>query len=232
MFMTLLAAFKAFLYACTGQEDILVGSPFGNRTRTETEGLIGAFVNTVVLRTRLAGDLPFQDLLGRVRETVFGADAHQDLPFEKVVEVLRPPRDPSRNPLFQVNFRFVTGSPLVLKLPGITSTLKFGETVNSKFDLALELWLDAGEFGGYFEYSSDLFEEATARRMATDFEQLLGAVLAHPDTPLSGLEPLARVAGARRTTAATARDLPRVKGLREVRRKGVDVSQFPTGPEG
>ena len=105
LFMTLLAAFEAFLYAQTGQRTCLVGSPFANRTRAETEGLIGPFVNTVVLRVGLAGRPTFRELLGRVRATVLSADANQDLPFDRVVHSVHSPRDPSRNPLFQVNFR-------------------------------------------------------------------------------------------------------------------------------
>jgi non-ribosomal peptide synthetase component F len=95
LFMTLLAAFKTFLYAATDQEDLVVGSPFANRTRVETDGVMGPFVNTVVLRTWLGRDATFSELLRRVRETVLGADAHQDLPFEKVVEAVRPPPQPA-----------------------------------------------------------------------------------------------------------------------------------------
>ena len=104
LFMTLLAAFQSLLHSYSGQEDICVGSPIAGRTRTETESLIGFFANTLVLRTRVRANLTFRQLLGQVREVALGAYAHQELPFEKVVEALRPSRDPSRNPLFQVNF--------------------------------------------------------------------------------------------------------------------------------
>ncbi len=96
---------------------LVVGSPFANRTRTETEGLMGPFVNTLALRTQLSRNLTFGDVLRRVREVILEADAHQDLPFEKIVEAVRPPRDPSRNPLFQVNFRVLTAPLLLLKGP-------------------------------------------------------------------------------------------------------------------
>jgi surfactin family lipopeptide synthetase A len=222
-FMTLLAVFQALLSGYTGQEDILVGSPFANRTRTETEGLIGAFVNTVVLRTCLCGDPAFRELLDRVRETVLGADAHQDLPFEKVVEAVRPPRDPSRNPLFQVNFRVVKGSLLALELPGLTTSLWFGETVNSKFDLALECWLGKTNFGGFLEYSTDLFEEATVLQMVTDFEELSSALIAWPEVPLSKLGPLARIAAGRRAGNVAATGQPQTKGLRKARRQTIHL---------
>src|SRR5262249_55818640 len=196
-------AFKTFLYAHTGQDDILAGSPFANRTRTDTEGLIGPFVNTVVLRTQLSGNPTFRELLKRVREMILGADAHQDLPFEKVVEIIGPARDPSRNPLFQVNFRLVTVPLLSLKLPRLNTTIRFSNAVTSKFDLALELWLNADGFGGYFEYSTDLFEEATITAMASAFEQVLGAVLDQPDTPIDQLVAVEQLGARRRSATQT-----------------------------
>ena len=119
LFMTLLAAFQTQLHRYSGQEDIAVGSPIANRSRTELEGLIGFFVNTLVLRTNLEGNPSFRELLGRVREVALGAYAHQDLPFEKLVEELKPERDPSRNPLFQVMMILQNASEPMLKLPGL-----------------------------------------------------------------------------------------------------------------
>jgi len=222
LFMTFLAAFNAFLYTYTGQEDFVIGSPFANRTRIETQGLIGPFVNTLVLRTHLAGNPTFRDLLRRVREVVLGADAHQSYPFEKIVAVVRPPRDPSRNPLFQVNFRVVTGPLLLLRLPELTSSLLINECANSKFDLALELWVNPDKFGGFIEYSSDLFEESTIRRMSSDFALLLADLLAQPDTRLSDLAALKDCKTrlkewqeAQRAKRAEAKN----KSLRDIRRK-------------
>ena len=137
LFMTLLAAFDVLLARYSGQQDIVIGTPIAGRNRAEVEKLIGFFVNTLVMRTDLSGDPSFRELLGRVRETAMGAYAHQDLPFEKLVEELRPDRDLSRNPLFQVMLvlqNLPTGSQ---KLGDIDAT-PFGTGVpNSKFDISL-----------------------------------------------------------------------------------------------
>src|SRR5262249_8759513 len=116
LFMVLLGAFKALLHRYTGQEDLCVGTPIAGRNRAEVEGLIGFFVNTLVLRTDLSGDPTFRELLARVRETALGAYAHQDLPFEMLVQSLRPDRDPSHSSLFQVMF-ILQNAPL--KIPSI-----------------------------------------------------------------------------------------------------------------
>ena len=118
LFMTLLAGFDALLQASTGEDDIVVGSPIANRNRAETEALIGFFVNTQVLRTRLDGDPSLRQLMGRVRETALAAYAHQDLAFEQLVGTLRPARDTARQPLFQILFNFLTNyQPIALELP-------------------------------------------------------------------------------------------------------------------
>jgi amino acid adenylation domain-containing protein len=192
-FMALLAVFKTLLSRYTGADDILAGTPIANRNQVEAEHLIGFFVNTLVLRTRLGGRPTFRQLLGRVRETALGAYAHQDLPFEKLVEVLRPPRDPSRNPVFQVNFRVQSVQPTAPELAGLTvKPMRFDAEV-SRFDLALELWPEAVGMGGYLEYSKDLFEPATIGRMAESFEKLLHLALQTPDAPVDELA--ARIPG-------------------------------------
>jgi amino acid adenylation domain-containing protein/FkbM family methyltransferase len=222
LFMTLLTVFKIFLRARTKQEDLVVGSPFANRTRSETMGLMGPFVNTVVLRTHLNGNPTFRELVARIREVVLETDAHQDLPFEKVVEIVRPPRDPSRNPLFQVNFRVVTEPPM-LRLTGLETTHRVGDCPYSKFDLALELWNTADTFGGYWEYSTDLFDKETIVRMNEEFAALMQEVIAHPDVRLDELETVkeirARLAPgeppieSRNTLAAARRPIARRKAV-------------------
>jgi amino acid adenylation domain-containing protein len=186
-FMALLAAFKTLLHRYTGQEDLLVGCPFASRHHLETENLIGSFVNTLVLRTNLQGDPPFSQLLSRVRDTCLGAYAHQDLPFEKLVEELQPARDLSRNPLFQAMFAFQNVSVLSLNLPGLVSEPIDVSTETSKFDFMLSLTDTSKEFAGFFEYNTDLFNRSTIERMIGHFKMLLEDILAEPDKPISAL---------------------------------------------
>ncbi|NJN95981.1 MAG: non-ribosomal peptide synthetase, partial [Anaerolineales bacterium] len=186
-FMTLLAAFKVLLYHYTHQDDLVVGTPIANRTRTEIEGLIGFFVNTLVLRTRLSGNPTFRELLGRVRETALGAYAHQDLPFEKLVEKLQPRRDPSRMPLFQVMFVLQNASTQKLTLTGLTATpleFDFGAV---RHDLKLELTETETGLSGNFEYKTDLFEPETIRHLSDQFAALLPKIVAQPDARLTEL---------------------------------------------
>src|SRR5205814_1458129 len=119
LFMTLLAAFEVLLFRYTGQADLVVGTPATNRTHRDTEGLIGFFLNTLALRTELSGDLAFLDLLRRVREICLGAYAHQDMPFERLVQELSPERDLGRTPLFQVMFTFQGARREAMALPGL-----------------------------------------------------------------------------------------------------------------
>jgi hypothetical protein len=193
LYMVLLAAFKVFLFSCTSQEDISVGSPFAGRGK-ETDAIIGMFVNTLVLRTKISADLTFAETVRRVRETTLGAVAHQDLPFEKIVEAVRPPRDLSRNALFQVNFRLQNNVPARLELAGIaTESLDLVDNDSAKFDLALEL-PSSPRFRGYFEYNTDLFEQLSIARMADDFHAVLTDLLNHPDTKLMKLDVISRIA--------------------------------------
>jgi Condensation domain len=193
LFMVLLAAFKVFLFSYTLQEDISVGSPFAGR-RKETDAIIGMFINTLVLRSKISADLTFAQAIGRVRETTLGAIAHQDLPFEKIVEAVRPPRDLSRNALFQVNFRLQNSAPARLQLDGLaTESLELVDNDSAKFDLALEL-PSSPSSKGYFEYNTDLFEQLTIARMGDDFHVLLVRLLNDPDTKLKKLDLPGRIA--------------------------------------
>ncbi len=188
-FMAILAAWQLLLSRYSGQEDVVVGSPIAGRTRAETEGLIGFFVNTLVLRTDLSGDPTFRELLGRVRETTLGAFQHQDLPFERLVEELAPERSLSHAPLFQVAFTFETaaGPGGALRLEGVeTAPLAHGPEA-AKFELSLGLVQDAEEIAGGIVYRTDLFEDATAERMAGHLEAVLEALSAGPGRRLSEL---------------------------------------------
>ena len=187
LFMTLLAAFKTLLYRYTGQEDILVGSPIANRNRREIEELIGLFANTLVFRTDLSSNPTFKGLLGRVREVALGAYNHQDLPFEKLVEILQPERDLSHNPLFQVLFSLRNVRTPQIKLPGVTLSSLEIERKTARFDLALDLEEGLEGINGTLEYSQDLFDASTARRIAGHFLTLLESIAANPEQRLSNL---------------------------------------------
>ncbi|KYC36596.1 non-ribosomal peptide synthetase [Scytonema hofmannii PCC 7110] len=187
LFMTLLAAFQTLLWRYTGSEDIVVGSPIANRNRTEIEGLIGFFANTLVLRTNLAGNPTFKELLTRVREVALGAYAHQDLPFEQLVEELQPQRSLSHAPLFQVMFVLQNAPMSALELPGLTLSPIATESRTAKFDLTLDMTETAQGLVGTLEYNTDLFESSTISRMAGHLQTLLCAIVANSQQRLSEL---------------------------------------------
>ncbi|MBD2201839.1 amino acid adenylation domain-containing protein [Calothrix sp. FACHB-1219] len=187
LFMTLLAAFKTLLYRYTGSEDLAIGSPIANRDRIELEGLIGLFINTLVLRTNLAGNPSFIELLKRVREVALGAYAHQDLPFELLVEELQPQRNLSHTPLFQVMFVLQNVSMSALELPGLTLNYLPVDSGTAKFDLTLDMTETIEGLVANFEYNSDLFQASTIKRMAGHFQTLLEGIIANPQQRLSQL---------------------------------------------
>lgn len=197
-YMTLLAAFVATLHRWAGLADVCVGTPIAGRGRVELEPMVGFFSNTLVLRVQLSSELTFRQLLRRVKETALGAYEHQELPFEKVVETVSPPRDPSHNPLFQVNFRVQASVSAPLRLPEVTVTPLPVDVGFSRFDLALDLHLLDDRVTGYVEYNEALFENATAVRLASRFGHLLRDALERPDTPISVLD----LAGAATDTAS------------------------------
>ena len=187
LFMTLLAAFDILLSRYADQDQVLVGTPIADRNRSETEGLIGFFVNTLVLRGDMRGNPSFRELLRRVRETALGAYAHQDLPFEKLVEELQPERDMSRSPLFQVMFALQNAPISSLKLSGLTlSSIPIGGAV-SKFDLGIDLEEVNGRIAGAIEYNVDLFETATIVRLTEHFKTLLQSIVTNFERPAAGL---------------------------------------------
>jgi amino acid adenylation domain-containing protein len=184
LFMTLLAAFKALLHRYTVSEDIVVGSPIANRNRAEIEGLIGFFVNTLVLRTHLGDNPTFGELLSRVREVALGAYAHQDLPFDLLVEELQPQRSLSHTPLFQVMFILQNAPMSEIELSGLNLSLLENNSDTAKFDLTLSMEETASGLVGSFEYNTDLFEVDTIRRMAGHLQTLLSGIIANPEQNL------------------------------------------------
>ena len=185
LYMTMLAAWQALLARYSGQKDILVGTSIANRNRSETEPLIGFFLNMLVLRTDLSGNPSFRELLARVREVTLGAFAHQDVPFEKLIEELRLERVTSHPPLFQVAFGLAdtTGQPPQLSKIGY-SQLEFDSTP-AKFDLTLDIGLVEDGMMGALVYNIDLFDAETASRMIQNFTTLLEGIVAAPDMPVA-----------------------------------------------
>lgn len=186
-FMTLLAAFKVFLSHHTGQTDLVVGAPVANRNRPDLEPLIGFFVNSLILRTDASGSPTFREFLRRVREVALGGYAHQELPFEKIVEDLQPERDLSRNPVFQVVFAYQTMGPSAEGDLAVPDDLPPSSTRSSKFDITLGMGEVGGGIGGALECSADLFEAETVSRLAKRFLALLAAVAEDPDRPIDRL---------------------------------------------
>src|SRR5262249_5408427 len=194
LYMTLLAALYVQLFRYTGQEDLLVGSPTAGRTKTEFAGIVGYFVDPVVLRVNLAGNPPFKVFLNQVRHTVLDAIAHQDFPFPLLVERLHPERDPSRSPLFQVSFLLQTlqqaGDIADIAMPGETKTRvewggleleHFEIAQECRFDLTLHMVEGQTSLRGIFEYNTDLFDAPTIRRMASHFQRVLEGLVGHPE---------------------------------------------------
>jgi amino acid adenylation domain-containing protein len=211
-FMVMLAALQVLLHRYTGELDVAVGTAIANRTRVELEPLIGFFANTLVLRTDFSGHPSFRQLLKRVRDAALEDYAHQDLPFEILVDAIQPERSLSYSPLFQVMFIFQNTPARTLTMPGAnTQALKI-DPGTAKFDLTLTLEDNGARFTGSFEYNTDLFEAATIRRMQRHFQTLLEAVVQKPDEPVSTLPILTE---AERSQIViewndTKRDFPRI----------------------
>ena len=177
LFMTLLGAFQTLLSRYSGQEQVCVGTPIAGRNRSEIEGLIGFFVNTLVLRGDLSDNPSFAEFLGRVRETTLGAYAHQDLPFEQLVEHLQPERDLSRTPLFQVMFAFQNAPMQDVEVAALSFSALAAQTGTAKFDLTLSMSETEGGLSGSMEYNTDLFEASTIERMMEHFQTLLESIV-------------------------------------------------------
>src|SRR5690606_2452478 len=186
LFAVTAAAFQALLHRYTGQEDVPLGITVANRSRSEVEGLLGFFANTLVLRADLSGDPPFIELLARVRDAVLGAFANQDLPFEKLVEESGVERDLSRSPLFQVLFNQAPES-VDTTLGDLSLRFLSADAGISKFDLSVYFSETAGRLQGFIEYNTDLFDATTIERLAGHYRTLLEGVVLNPRTRLSEL---------------------------------------------
>lgn len=180
LFMTLLAAFDMLLYRYSGQEDLCVGTPIASRNRKEIEGLIGFFVNTLVLRNNVAGHGSFDELLKAVREVTLAAFDHQDVPFEKLVEELRPERSLNHSALFQAMFVLQSSVIAAVEFGAVKLSRFEVDTRTAKFDVVLELFEEEGTLNGWLRYNTDLFEAATIERMAGHYRTLLKSVEARP----------------------------------------------------
>ena len=199
LFQLLLAAFKAVLARHAGQTDIVVGAPIANRTRPEIEGLIGFFVNSLVLRTDMSGDPSFDQIVERVRQTTIAAYEHQDLPFEKLVEELQPARDMSRNPLAQVTFQIQNAPGATREKPeGLDQIVRI-DRATAIFDLAFSLWETRSGLVGGIEFATDIFDPPSIATLVESWQRVLRAVVADPSVKLSALPlaPAARLDGPR-----------------------------------
>jgi amino acid adenylation domain-containing protein len=186
-FMVLLAAFQALLGRYARQEDVVVGTPVANRGRPETQGVVGFFVNTLALRTDLSGDPTFRALLHRVRDTALGAFAHQEMPFERLVDALKVPRSAAHAPVFQAMFILQTAGDGAASLPGLEVEAVTVEGTHAPFDLTLGLRPREDGIDGALEYATALFDRATALRMIGHFRTLLAAACASPEARISAL---------------------------------------------
>jgi amino acid adenylation domain-containing protein len=223
LFMTLLAAFSAVLGRWAGQELLAVGTPVANRTRVELEPLIGFFVNTLALRADLTGDPTGRTLLGRCRETALGAYAHQDLPFEKLVEELRPERDLARAPLFQVLLSLQNTPPADFELPGLTLAPVAIEPGTAKFDLTLSAMETPEGIGAALEHDAHLFDRATAARLAGHLAAALQGLAADPGRRLSEL-PLLAAAERQQTLREWAEPSPLPPDLESLGMEGLGIA--------
>ncbi|HEU5374052.1 MAG TPA: amino acid adenylation domain-containing protein [Ktedonobacteraceae bacterium] len=187
LFMTLLAAFQVLLYRHSGQDDIVVGSPIANRMRSEVKDLIGFFVNTLVFRTRLADTQTVRAYLKQVRQVALDAYAHQDVPFEQIVEELQPERNLIRHPLFQAAFALLNEPVLTQNISNLTWHLLDTDNGTAKFDLTLFMRDEKERLIGTFEYNADIFEARTVARIAEHFCTLLQGMVAAPECKLADL---------------------------------------------
>ncbi|HEX2252566.1 MAG TPA: condensation domain-containing protein, partial [Thermoanaerobaculia bacterium] len=227
-FVLLLAAFEVLLHRYAGQDDFAVGTPVAGRLRMEVEPLIGFFVNTLVLRARMAGDPSFADHLVVTRDAALDAFAHQEVPFERLVEALEPQRRMDRSPLFQVMFAFQNAPRERLALGGVELAPFRVEGTTAKFDLTLAMVERGGGLGGTLEYRTDLFDEATIERLLGHWRTLLAGIVAEPEARLSSL-PL--LSGAERRQVLEEWNATSTPYPREATIHGLFAAQAAATPE-
>ena len=227
LFMTMLAAFQTLLFRYTGQEDIVVGTPIAGRNRVEIESLIGFFVNTLALRTNVSRNDKFLQVLSRVKEAALSAYAHQDLPFEKLVEALNPERNVSHTPIFQVMFGMQNGPSETITRAGLTFKHVPVVSDTAKFDLTLFVTETPSGLNCRFEYNKDLFEKSTIARMLGHYETLLEGIVKDPDRRISQLPLLTPGEQIQQLTEwnTTRTDYPRDESIQQVLER--QVKQTP-----
>ncbi|HEX5709539.1 MAG TPA: condensation domain-containing protein [Pyrinomonadaceae bacterium] len=223
LFMTLLAAFKVLLYRYTKAADLVIGTDVANRNRVETEDLLGFFVNLLPVRTELSGGATFRETLRRVRGNAIQTYAHQELPFEKLVEALRPARLPNYNPLVQVLFILQNTPTPAGDVAGVRISLQGVDNGSSKFDLVLSISVRETGLMAYWNYNADLYERMLVEQLARDFDAVLRGVAANPDVVINDI----RVAGvaARPGEAAAARQASPISRLKGVKRRNINLTE-------
>ncbi len=229
LYTALMAAFHVLLARYSSQSDVVVATPFAGRTRTDLEPIVGMFVNTLAIRSDCRMDRSFRDLLREVRERTLEAHGQQDLPFEKLVEELQPPRDLSRNPIVQVLFSLEDAPPEPLRLEGLEVSEATLDQETSKFDLSLYLREGGDGLEGLWEYAADLFDPSTIARMHHHFEVLLAAAARDPDQAIGAL-PLMEGDEVRELVVDWNETFLPVDGASTHHRVGVQAGRTPDTP--
>jgi alpha-ketoglutarate-dependent taurine dioxygenase len=226
LFMTLLAAYETLLYRYTSQEDLIIGTPVANRSRDDIEGLIGNFVNMLALRTNLSGNPTFRELLARVSDVAWEAYAHQEMPFEKLVEMLQPERSLTQAPMFQVTFVFqnLLVEP-AFELSNLTIRLFDLDIITPQYDFTLTIWEGAEDLTARLTYRADLFSAATISRILGNYEAVLRNVVKDPDARLKSIDMTTEAERQQRIARDKQRKEADLKKLIGTRPKPVKVSQ-------
>ena len=228
LFMTLLAAFQTLLYRISGKKDIVLGTDIANRTSSETERMIGFFVNLLALRGNFSGQPTFREVLLLVRETVLGAYTYQDIPFELLVDDLKLERQSNRTPLINVLFVFQNVPTQETEFSDLTLSPFHQDVSTVKFDLAIFLSEKAGSLRGAIHYDTDLFEEETIAQLMRRYEVLLQSVVAQPDASIDALE----IYPAEEKQQQARRLGNRLRKLKSARREQIDLGTLsPSGEQ-